>query len=85
MYDSLFCCQAKTARRLPLWSGRCQGRRTLAFILTLDTDPTTPQLAWVRISDVLSEIRTITGNRSFIAIEPDCRLNVRLRDAAIVG
>jgi hypothetical protein len=41
MYDSRFCCQAKTARRLPLWSGRCQGRRTLVFILTLDTDPAT--------------------------------------------
>jgi hypothetical protein len=41
MYDSLFCCQAKTARSFPLWPGRCQGRRSLAFISTLDTVPAT--------------------------------------------
>jgi hypothetical protein len=41
VYDSLFPCQVQRARDLPWWSGRCQGRRTLAFISTLDTAPAT--------------------------------------------
>ena len=41
MYDSLYSCQLKSAQGFPRWSGRCQGRRTLAFILTLDSDPAT--------------------------------------------
>ena len=41
MYDSLHPCQLKNAYSFPLWSGRCQGRLTLAFILTLDTVPAT--------------------------------------------
>ena len=36
MYDSLHSCQLKSANGFPLWLGRCQGRRCLAFILTLD-------------------------------------------------
>ena len=41
VYDSLHPCQLKSAHSFPRWSGRCQGRRTLAFILTLDSDPAT--------------------------------------------
>ena len=45
MYDSLYPCQLKNAHSFPWWSGRCQGRRSLAFILTLDTDPTTSTIS----------------------------------------
>jgi hypothetical protein len=41
MYDSGLPCQPKTARSFPWWSGRCQGRRSLAFISTLDIVPAT--------------------------------------------
>jgi len=41
VYDSLYFCQGRKAQDLPLWSGRCQGRRNLVFILTLDAVPTT--------------------------------------------
>jgi hypothetical protein len=41
MYDSSHPCQLKSAHSFLWWSGRCQGRRTLAFISTLDSDPAT--------------------------------------------
>jgi hypothetical protein len=41
MYDSLHSCQPKSANGFPWWSGWCQGRRSLAFISTLDTIPAT--------------------------------------------
>lgn len=41
MYDSFYFCQGRRAQDLPWWPGRSQGRRTLAFISTLDTGPTT--------------------------------------------
>jgi hypothetical protein len=45
MYDSVGLCQAPFSRRVDkeslLWPGRCQGRRSLAFISTLDTGPAT--------------------------------------------
>jgi hypothetical protein len=41
MYDSVAPCQEQTAHGFPWWSGRCQGRRFLAFILTLDIVPAT--------------------------------------------
>ena len=41
MYDSRIFCQGKWRRSSLWWLGRCQGRRTLAFISTLDTAPAT--------------------------------------------
>lgn len=41
MYDSFHCCQLKKTEHLRLWPERCQGRRTSAFILTLDKAPAT--------------------------------------------
>jgi hypothetical protein len=45
MYDSVYPCQGENAHGLPRWSGRCQGRRSVAFILTLDIAPATFTIA----------------------------------------
>jgi len=70
MYDSVPFGQVKSAHSFPRWSGRCQGRRTLALISTLDTVPATSTIEVGSNLGRISEIRTIAGKRSFVAKRP---------------
>jgi hypothetical protein len=68
MYDSVYFCQDIFDRVSLWWPGRSQGRRTLAFILTLDTVPATFTIRLrTNRRTFFSEIRSILENPSSIS------------------
>ncbi len=76
MYDKVGLCQGKFLlqgrKGTSAWWGWGQGRRTLAFILTLDAGPTTPILALGTKLRFFSELRSIEENPSFCIDDQKC-------------